>query len=85
MIKDTMKIVTDEFVNYNLLPGQVRSYSESMGLAWFWAFKIRSIKVAHRTLRDNPLRVLMGNVAAPLAVDIPGVSVGTPSLASLLR
>ena len=29
---EAMKVVTEEFVNYNLLPGRVRSYAESMGL-----------------------------------------------------
>lgn len=76
--EQAMELVAEEFVNYNLLPGQVRSYSESMGLAWFWAFKIRSIKVAHRHLRDHPLRALLAGVAMPYLPDVPGVNVGSP-------
>lgn len=54
-----LKLVTDEFVNYNLLPGRTRSYLEQMGLTWFWAYKIRSIKVALRMMRDRPARALL--------------------------
>ena len=73
-----MERVTEEFVNYNLLPGRTRSYAESMGLTWFWAYKIRSLKIAHRHLRDNPFRALLMNVATPVLPDMPGVSVGSP-------
>ena len=76
--KDAMFRVTEEFVNYNLLPGRVRNYAESMGLAWFWAYKLRSLKVAHRMLRDNPMRALLMSVGTPWLPDIPGVDVGSP-------
>ena len=75
---EALKTVTEEFVNYNLLPGQVRSYAESMGLTWFWAYKLRSIKVAHRHIRDNPVRALLATLGTGLLPDLPGVGVGQP-------
>ena len=74
----TMKEVQEEFVNYNLLPSSVRSYTEQMGLAWFWAFKLRSIKVAHRHIRDNPLRALVTSIGVPVLPEPLGISVGAP-------
>lgn len=44
--EEAMKTVIDEFVAYNFLPSRSRPYLESIGLTWFWAFKLRSIKVA---------------------------------------
>jgi hypothetical protein len=41
-----LKGVTEEFVNYKALPGRTQSYAASMGLIWFWLFRIRSMKVA---------------------------------------
>lgn len=70
--------ITEEFVPYNLLPGQIRNYSESMGLAWFWTFKLRSIIIAHRHIRDNPLRALLGSVGMPYIPEVAGLSVGAP-------
>jgi hypothetical protein len=75
---NAMRKVTEEFVNYNLLPGRTRSYLESMGLTWFWAYKLRSIKIAHRHIRDNPLRALLTSVGAQALPDMPGVSIGSP-------
>lgn len=56
--------ITEEFVNYDRLPGRFRGYVESMGLLWFWNFKIRSAKVALSMLRNNPLHSLIA-LAAP--------------------
>lgn len=60
---------TNEFVNYDLLGGRMRSKAEEMGLIWFWAFKLRSIKVAVSMLRNNPLHALLTGMA-------PGVDIG---------
>jgi hypothetical protein len=76
--EDTMKEVTEEFVNYNLLPGRVRSYAESMGGTWFWAYKIKSVKIAHKRIRDNPLRALLSSIATEELPTLAGVSVGSP-------
>ena len=36
--------IHEKFVPYNLLPGRTRSYLEAW--AWFWVFRLRSIKSA---------------------------------------
>lgn len=62
------QLVTETFVNYNLLPGRTRDYLESVGLTWFLSYKIRSMKQALRMIRENPLRsmlLLEGGVVTP--------------------
>lgn len=54
--------VTEEFVNYDRLPGRFRGYMESMGLMWFYNFKIRSAKVAVSMIRNNPVHSLIATV-----------------------
>lgn len=76
--KEALEKVTEEFVNYNLLPGRTRSYAESMGLTWFWAYKLRSMKVALNHIRNNPFRVLISGLGGQMVPEVPGVSVGTP-------
>jgi hypothetical protein len=76
--------VSEEFVNYNLLPGRARSYAESMGLLWFWNFKIRTMKVALSMIRENPVRSLftalapsvpvVGGMGSPLSDNILSVA-----------
>ncbi|UKL14807.1 single subunit virion RNA polymerase [Stenotrophomonas phage C121] len=68
--------ISEEFVNYDRLPGRFRGYIESIGLLWFYNFKIRSVKVAASMLRNNPLHSMMalalpsqtafGNVGTPI-------------------
>lgn len=68
--------VTEEFVNYDRLPGRFRGYMESVGLMWFYNFKIRSAKVAVSMIRNNPVHAAMavlaptptmfGNVGLPI-------------------
>jgi hypothetical protein len=67
--------VSEEFVNYNRLSGRTRNYLESIGAIWFWNFKIRSVKIALRTIRRNPLRALLF-MSTP-SLPIIG-SIGTP-------
>lgn len=72
--------VTEEFVNYDRLPGRFRGYMESMGLMWFYNFKIRSTKVAVSMIRNNPVHAVMamlaptptmfGNVGLPIQDNI---------------
>lgn len=56
--------ITEEFVNYDRLPGRFRGALESNGLLWFWNFKIRSAKVGLSMIRNNPLHSLLA-IAAP--------------------
>jgi len=67
--------ITEEFVNYDRLPGRTRGYLEDIGLLWFYNFKIRSVKIALSMVRNNPVHVLLaGLMPAP-----PGIgSIGTP-------
>ena len=68
--------VTEEFINYDRLPGRFRGYMESVGLMWFYNFKIRSAKIAVSMIRNNPVHAAMamlaptptmfGNVGLPL-------------------
>ena len=58
----------ETFVNYNFLAGRDRQYLESIGLLWFWNYKIRIMKEAAYMLRHNPLRSLL----------MSAVPVGTP-------
>lgn len=54
--------VTEEFVNYDRLSGRFRSSMESMGLLWFYNFKIRSAKVAMSMIRNNPVHALLATL-----------------------
>ena len=64
--------ITEEFVNYDRLPGRDRGYLENMGMLWFYNYKIRISKIALSTIRNNPLHALLV-AAAPM----PG-GVGLP-------
>lgn len=67
--------VNETFVNFNRLAGRDRQYLESVGLLWFYNFKLRSVKQAAYMLRNNPLRAL-------LTAALPGLpligDIGTP-------
>jgi hypothetical protein len=64
--------VTEEFVNYDRLPGRSRGYLENMGLLWFYNFKIRSAKIALSMIRNNPAHaILAGLTPAPDGVGTP--------------
>ena len=72
--EQALERVTEEFVNFDFLPGRTRSYTESIGLTWFWNFKLRSMKVAMRMVKENPFRSLMAVTGIPL---IP-TDIGSP-------
>ena len=57
--------MNEQFVNFSFLPGRSRSYTETIGLSWFMAFKIRIAKVAMQILRENPVRALAINAGLP--------------------
>lgn len=65
--------VTEEFVNYDRLPGRDRAYLESIGLLWFYNFKIRSSKVAVSMIRNNPVHSLI-SMSLPLPINGIGTS-----------
>lgn len=79
--ENALGMVNEEFVNYNRYAGRFRNYSESIGLFWFWAFKIRSLKIAVSMIRNNPARSLLmtfmppvlpliGNIGSPISDNI---------------
>jgi len=49
---DALGQVTEEFVNYDRLPGRDRGYLEGIGLLWFWSFKIR-VLVANEVITNT--------------------------------
>lgn len=74
--EEAMADINEEYINYNRLAGRSRNYLESVGLMWFWHFKLRAMKIANRTLRRNPVRALMFMNFAP---NLPVIgSIGSP-------
>lgn len=73
--EEALAKIREEFVNYARLPGRSRGYIESLGLAWFYNYKIRSVKVAASMIRNNPVHALIS-----MAVPAPPLfgSVGSP-------
>lgn len=59
---DALARITEEFINYDRLSGRFRSGMESLGLMWFYNFKIRSVKVALSMVRNNPVHALLATV-----------------------
>ena len=78
---EALSQITEEFVNYDRLPGRGRGYLEDMGLIWFPTFKIQSMKVALSMIRRNPVQALLFGMAP--VPDFVG-SVGSPITDNLL-
>lgn len=75
--KEALVTVSDEFVNYDRLPGRFRGALESNGLVWFWHFKLRAAKIAVSMVRNNPLHVLLaGLVPTPDFIGTIGSPLG---------
>ena len=63
--------ITDEFVNYDKLPGRARGYLEDTGLLWFYNYKLRITKIALSMMRNNPLHLLLAHaMPIPLGAGI---------------
>jgi hypothetical protein len=68
--------ITEEFVNYSRLSGRFRGALENNGILWFYNFKLRIVKIALSTIRNNPVHALLATVApAPTTFG----SVGMPT------
>lgn len=65
--EEAMSQTSDSFVNYNLLAGRSRDYLESMGVTWFWNYKLRIQRVILRNMREHPLRFLLAGGAGAYA------------------
>lgn len=75
---EALRNVAEEYVNFTVLPGRVRSGLEALGATWFLSFKIRITKVAMNILRENPARALImattfGDVGSPTGDNLPVV------------
>jgi hypothetical protein len=76
--KEALGRITEEFVNYDRLSGRFRGTLESMGLLWFYNFKIRSTKVGLSMIRNNPVNTLLATLTP--GVITPLTMFGAPGL-----
>ena len=81
--KEALSQVSEEFVNYDRLPGRTRGALENNGLLWFYNFKIRSVKVAASIIRNNPLHALLA-IGGADTVGLDQIGLGTPVQDNLL-
>lgn len=44
------------FVNYDMLAGRSREYLESIGLLWFYNYKLRAVRIACSMIKNNPFK-----------------------------
>lgn len=65
--KEALGRISEEFVNYDRLPGRFRGTMENLGLLWFYNFKIRSTKVALSMIRNNPVHTLLASALPAVA------------------
>lgn len=74
-VQQALAAITEEFINYERLPGRFRGYMEKTGLLWFYNYKVRAVKVALSTIRNNPVHALFAG-----ALPMPEMfgSVGSP-------
>lgn len=72
--RQALDVIFEEFVPYNRLPGRDRDAAESLGLLWFWNYKLRIMKILGRTMRDRPLSALMmmGGLGPSTGIDTVG-------------
>jgi len=72
-----MKVITEEFVNYNRLSGRGRDYAESMGMLWFTSYKIRIMKILAKMARERPASALLYGAGVGPWLDIDTVASGS--------
>ena len=80
--QEAIAYVSEEFVNYNRFAGRNRAYLESIGMTWFYNFKLRSMKTAQRMLHKHPVRALLHSALTP-RIPLLG-SVGNPMTDNML-
>jgi hypothetical protein len=71
--------ILEEFVQYNRLPGRGRDKLESLGVLWFYSYKLRILKVAARLMRERPVSFLAGTVGLG-----PMLGLDTPATGSVV-
>lgn len=75
--QEIMDVIAEEYVNYNRLPGRGRDFLESMGLLWFFNYKLRIMKIATKMVREKPLTALFYGGGVGAATDIQSVFDGS--------
>ena len=73
--KEALGNVKEAFVDYDKYTGRTRQFLENNGLAWFYNYKLRSVKAAVYMLRHKPLASLL-SLAVP--TDLFFGTIGTP-------
>lgn len=73
---NAMMQITDEFINYDSNAGRMRSYLDMIGATWFMNYKIRSMKIAHKMLRNRPFAALIATLG--YIPSIPYINIGNP-------
>ena len=73
--KEALGNVREAFVDYDKYTGRTRQFLENYGLAWFYNYKLRSVKAAVYMLRHKPLASLL-SLAVP--TDLFFGTIGTP-------
>lgn len=73
--KEALGNVREAFVDYDKYTGRTRQFLENYGLAWFYNYKLRSVKAATYMLRHKPLASLL-SLAVP--TDLFFGTIGTP-------
>lgn len=69
---EALKVIQEEFINYDNNPGRTRTWFESHGFSWFLTYKLKIQKILLRRMRDNPLSTLVyQGVADGLGIDSP--------------
>ena len=63
--EDALTRINDEYVNFSIPPGRVRSALDKYGATWFVTYKIRTAKIAMAQARQNPVRALLVNTLDP--------------------
>lgn len=68
---EALRVIREEFVMYNRLAGRGRDYLESMGMLWFFSYKLRIMKILGKMLRERPVTALgiLGGIGPVFASD----------------
>jgi len=74
-LKEANSIVSEAFINYNFVSGRTRDYLESIGLVWFFNYKLRILKSVKYLLLNNPLSTLLNSI---MLQGLPLIEVDTP-------
>ena len=75
MSKDeALRVIREEFVMYNRLAGRGRDYLESMGMLWFFSYKLRIMKILGKMVRERPAAAIgiLGGIGPMSGVDTVG-------------